>query len=148
MVRANRSIRERLEAAPPRDFPDVVLDERATPAVVPDRRRKMRRDRRHLEDDEYIAVDIVTGEKVVKTGKRAAMARGDPIVIALEEEEYIDEFEVVTTGWKRRDAEERTTPAPPVRAVLKPDEYVDEDSRLRVRNPRESLPPRARTAVS
>ena len=89
----------------------------------------------------------MTGEKVIKTGRRTALARGEPVVVVLEEDEFIDEFQVVVTGWKRRDAEERATPGPPVRAFLKPDEYVDEGGRLRVRKPREALPPAARVAL-
>lgn len=39
-----------------------------------------------MEPDEYIAVDIITGDKVVKRGKRAAIARGEREVV-LEEDE-------------------------------------------------------------
>ena len=66
----------------------------------PKRRPKLRRDRRKLEDDEYIA--MVTGEKVIQTGRRAALARGESVSVVLEEDEYVDEYEVVVTGWKRR----------------------------------------------
>ena len=89
------------------------------------RRPKGRRDRRHLEKDEYIAVDVETGEKVVKIGKRAALARGERIPeILLEEDEYVDEYDVVVVGWKKRDDQERTSKrGKPLRVTLKPDEY-------------------------
>ena len=48
---------------------------------------------------------------------------------------YIDEYDVVVTGWKRRDQTERLTPPAKVRAVrakLKPDEYITKEGRLKV----------------
>ena len=90
---------------------------------------------------------MVTGEKVLKAGRRAALERGEPIIIVLEEDEFVDEYEVIVTGWKRRDEAERATPGRPVKAVLHPDEYIDEGGRLRVRKPREILPPAARVAL-
>ena len=69
VVRTNRVVRQNLEAAPPVDFPDVIVDGVAV-VSKPKRKAKLRRDRRSLEDDEYIAVDMVTGEKIIKTGAK------------------------------------------------------------------------------
>ena len=147
MGRIDPFVRKKLDAAPQADFADVVVDE-AAPHAVSVRHPKLRRDRRNLEDDEYIAVDAVTGQKVLKTGRRAAVARGEPIILVLEEEEFVDEYENIAIGWKRRDeVERRVAPAPPVRSTLRPDEFIDSGERLRVRKPREILPSGARVSL-
>ena len=116
-MRKDRAVRNRLEAQPPKDFADIVLiEEGVVPVGKPKRRPKIRRDKRHVEADEYIAIDFETGDKVVKTGKREALARGvEHVEVVLEEDEFIDEFEVVRTGWKNQDRVERAISARPMK---------------------------------
>ena len=46
-------------------------------------------------------MDTVTGQKVLKTGRRAAAARGEPMILVLEEDEFVDEYENIAIDWKR-----------------------------------------------
>lgn len=180
IVRRDRRIRKQLDAAPPVDFEDVdpiplpeeevVEDEKVDeekPFVGPPdekvdmgvkksrrlrRKPKRRRDRRFVEEDEWIAVDAETLEKVVKRNRAKAIKEKkiDPSVheVVLESDEFIDEVEVVRTGWSKREKMENAMPAPAVRATLKNDEYIDDGPRLRAKRRRDPLPPDARLELA
>lgn len=91
---------------------------------------------------------MLEGDKIVRHGKRAAVARGEPAQeVVLESDEFIDEYDEVRVGWKKKDAVEQEIPARPARTELLPDEYVD-GGRVKVRSPRQPLPPGAKTELT
>ena len=119
-----------------------------TQVPKPKERPKRRRDKRNIEDGAYISVDTGIGEKVVKKGKKFALAKGELVSTVLEEDEYVENYEVVFPQWARSDEAERNEPRQPVRAVLQPDESITENRRLpEVWKPRELLPPAARVKL-
>lgn len=75
-------------------------------------------------------------KRVVKKGRRKAIKRKIakeqispeaaeawyPATVVFEEDEYIDDYETVRTGWKQRKHYEKSHPGRPVRARLQPDE--------------------------
>lgn len=94
---------------------------------------QLRRDRRTLEQDEFL-VRIGVGAKVVPGRlRKIALDRDvDPDQLRIAEDEYIDEMLELRDGWAKRNQRERFTPGAPIKFLLKDDEFVDDTGRLRI----------------
>ena len=93
-----------------------------------------RRDRRFLEKDEYIVDDTKRGISRVFGGKEQVTKNRPGLKFRdwLEEEEWIDDFDLVQQNWKLQDRRERYDGHyEPSRFELKKDEYIDGTGRLR-----------------
>lgn len=152
IVRTDNGVfqRKMIEDEPQSEQQDFLVE--ATPAelrkyaydpygYVPPGKVRVRRDRRHLEDDEHIVEDPGEEEdeepvRFVLPGRHAAEQNGEKTNRTLPVNHWIDHNDAVVSDWHLRDQQERFSypEARPVKFTLRLDEYIDEGIRLRVRS--------------